>query len=221
MAVPPRGVLGPSAVRDLYDRLAPVYDVVATRYAVIRADRFHQHAVDALDHRPGDTAIDLACRTGANLPHLARAVGPTGRVLGVDLSPGVLAQARQRVERNGWTNADLVESDVRDVDFSDRVDGVVSTFGLELVPDHAPFIERAVAALAPGGRIAVGRLRRPEDWTAPLIRAGECINRLFGVNRADEDVQPWRAVETHATDVRVDRHLLGAMYLSTGATSHP
>lgn len=217
------GILGPEAVRDLYDRLAPVYDVVAAAYGLVGAGRFHRRAVQQLGLRPGDTAVDLACGTGANLPYLVEAVGPAGRVIGVDLSPGMLEKARERVERHGWENAEPVEADVREYAFPEPLHGVVSTFGLEMVPEHDAVIERAVDALAPGGRIAVGGLRRPEGWPEWLIRLGELVNRPFGVSRAYEDVQPWRSVEEHADDVEYEEHLFGAAYLAVGTApaQHP
>ena len=214
-------VLGPQAVRDLYDRLAPGYDAVAAAYDLLGSGRFHRRAVEALDLRPGDTAVDLACGTGVNLPHLARAVGPTGRVVAVDLSPGMLAQARQRAECHGWRNVELVEADVREFAFPEPVHGVVSTFGLEMVPEHEDVIARAVAALAPGRRIAVGGLRRPERWPEWAVRLGEIVNRPFGVSRAYEGVQPWRSVEAHAEAVRYEEHVFGAVYLAVGQTPTP
>lgn len=210
------GILGPEAVRDLYDRLAPVYDAVAAAYDLVGSGRFHRRAVGALDLRLGDTAVDLACGTGVNLPYLVEAVGPTGRVVAVDLSPGMLAQARQRVEANGWRNVELVEADVRDYDFPEPVHGVVSTFGLEMVPEHEAVIQRAVAALAPGGRIAVGGLRHPERWPEWAVRLGALVNRPFGVTRAYEDVQPWRSIDAYTDGTSYEESLLGAAYLAVG-----
>ena len=213
------GVLGPEAVRDLYDRLAPVYDVVAAAYDLVGSGRFHRRAVGALALRPGDTVVDLCCGTGANLVHLAEAVGETGRVVGVDLSPGMLERARRRVERGGWANVELVEADIRAFAFPEPVHGVVSTFGLEMVPEHEAVIGRAVAALAPGGRVAVGGLRHPERWPEWLVELGALVNRPFGVTRAYESVQPWRSVQAHTEGYRYEEHLLGAVYLATGTTS--
>jgi demethylmenaquinone methyltransferase/2-methoxy-6-polyprenyl-1,4-benzoquinol methylase len=209
-------ILGPEAVRDLYDRLAPGYDLVAAAYGLVGAGHFYRRAARALELRPGDTVVDLGCGTGANLPYLAEAVGPTGRVVGVDLSPGMLDEARERVEQHGWENVQLVEADVRAFTFPELLGGVVSTFALEMVPEHDAVIERAVAALAPGGRIAVGGLRRPEGWPEWLIRVGEWINRPFGVTRAYEDVQPWHAIRRHARDISVEKYLFGAAYLAVG-----
>ncbi|NNF58589.1 MAG: methyltransferase domain-containing protein [Rhodothermaceae bacterium] len=212
----PQGVLGPEAVRSLYDRLAPVYDALAAAYGLLGAGQFHRRAVGALGLRVGDTVVDLACGTGANFSYLIDAVGTTGRVVGVDLSPGMLAKARERVERHGWANVELVEADVRAFAFPEPLHGVISTFGLEMVPEHEAVIERAVGALAPGGRVAVGGLRRPEGWPEWLIRLGELVNRPFGVSRAYEGVQPWHSVRHHTTGVRYEEHLFGAAYLAAG-----
>lgn len=215
------GILGPEAVRDLYDRLAPLYDAVAAGYDLVGAGRFHRRAVEALALRPGDTAVDLACGTGANLQPLVEAVGPTGRVVGVDLSPGMLAKARERVEKNGWASVELVEADVRSVDFPRTVHGVVSTFGLEMVPEVDEVIARAAEALAPGGRIAVGGLRHPDRWPDWAVGLGVLLNRPFGVTRAYEDVQPWHAVFAHTERVAYEEALLGAVYVAVGQVPRP
>lgn len=212
----PSGILGPEAVRDLYDRLAPVYDAVAGAYDLVGAGGFHRRAVAALGLRPGDTAVDLACGTGANLRHLVRAVGPAGRVVGVDLSPGMLARAQQRIDANGWTTVTLVRADVRSAGLPEPLHGAVSTFGLEMVPEVDAVVASIVAALVPGGRIAVGGLRRPDGWPEWAVRLGEFVNRPFGVTRAYEAIQPWRAVEARASDVHVETALFGAAYLATG-----
>lgn len=215
--IPDPHLLTAAEVRSLYDQLAPIYDMLASGYQFVGGGNFRRRAVGRLDLGPGDTVLELACGTGANFTHLHDAVGPTGRIVGIDLSPGMLAEARKRAKQHGWTNVELVEGDLREVLFPERVEGIISTFGLEMIPEHDAVIERAIARLIPDGKIVVGGLRRPEEWPNWLIRIGEWINRPFGVSRAYEDVQPWRSVLRHANDVEYEEHLFGAAYLTTGA----
>lgn len=210
------GVLAAPQVQRLYDRLAPAYVVVAGAYQLLGARRLHRRAVCALGFRPGDTAVDLGCGTGANLAWLVEAVGPEGRVVGVDLSEGMLARARRLAERRGWRNVELVQADMREWAFPQGVRGVVATFALEMMPGYDDVIRRAVAALPAGGRLAVSGLRRPEGWPEWLVRLGEWVNRPFGVTRAYEAFRPWEAARRHAREVRYEEALLGAVYLSVG-----
>lgn len=203
-------------VRRLYDRLASVYDLVAGAYTLLGARRLHRRAVRALRLRPGDTAVDLGCGTGANLPWLVQAVGLKGRVVGVDLSPGMLARARCLAKRREWENVELVQADVREWPLPPDVRGLVATFSLEMVPEYDDVIRRAVEALPPGGQIAVSGLRRPAGWPEWLVRLGEPVNRPFGVSRAYEDIQPWRSVQMHTDGFHYEESLFGAVYLAVG-----
>ncbi len=212
------GVLSAAEVRALYDRLAPLYGLLATGYSFVGSGRFRHRVVEALELRSGETVVDLGCGTGANLPYLVEAVGPTGRIIGVDLSPGMLTQAHERLNENGWQNVELVEADIRAFAFPEPLHGIVSTFALEMVPEHTDVIERAVSALEPGRRIAVAGLRRPERWPEWLIRLGSWVNRPFGVTRAYEDIQPWHSIRAHTQEICYEEALFGAVYLSVGRT---
>src|ERR1700685_3880348 len=63
-----------------------------------------RRVVQALGLRAGDTVIDMACGTGLNFPLLQKAVGPGGRIVGVDLTDAMLARAQDRIETNSWSN---------------------------------------------------------------------------------------------------------------------
>ena len=65
-------------------------------------------AVRALGLRAGDRVVDIACGTGLNFPLVEEAIGPGGRIVGVDLTDAMLARAQARVEANGWNNVSLV-----------------------------------------------------------------------------------------------------------------
>lgn len=224
IAKPPRGdhILDADEVGSLYDRIAPGYDLASGAYTWFGARRLGPRAIELLDLRPGDTAVDLGCGTGVNLEGLARAVGPTGRVIGVDISDGMLTQARRRrAVRDNPTRIDLVQADLREYRLPADTRGVLSTFAMEMVPEHEHVISAACATLAgSGGRLAISGLRRPPGWPEWAVRLGIILNRPFGVSRAYEEIRPWEALGRHADEVTFETTLFGAIYLSVGEP-HP
>lgn len=142
-------------------------------------------AVDAAGPCPGDLALDVGCGTGRALPALAAAVGPDGRVLGVDLTPAML-EAACSAGRDGC--ATLLVADARRLPVPDAVAGLVFAAGLiQHLPDPAGGLAELARATRPGGRLVIfhpsgraalaarhGRTIRPdeplnEDRLGPLL----------------------------------------------------
>src|ERR1700754_2382349 len=127
---PTRERLSPDQERlvGIYRRKAKHYNVVSRLYPVpgypLEAQR--RRAVQALRLRPGGTVVDLACGTGQNFPLIERAIGPEGRIIGVDLTDAMLAQAQRRLEDNAWSNVSLVQADAVDYAFPAEVDAILS-----------------------------------------------------------------------------------------------
>src|SRR5215510_2965528 len=99
----------PRLVAKRYDRLSgliPLFD-----YLFFQPPGFRAKAAARLELRPGHHVLEIGCGTGRNLPYLSRAVGPRGRVYGVDISSGMLARARELCRRHDWRNVDLIEGD--------------------------------------------------------------------------------------------------------------
>ena len=92
-----------------YTSFAPAYDVLSGEWPVYRSGRVT--GIGALRLRPGALVLDIGCGTGLNIPLKREAVGPAGRIVGVDASANMLAQARAKAEHLGWENIDLVCAD--------------------------------------------------------------------------------------------------------------
>jgi len=205
-------------VVELYRRRAPRYDLTSHLYWLIGypVDRYRREGIDGLRLRPGDTVVELGCGTGHNLPLLREAVGSEGRVIGVDLTDAMLAQARHRVERAGWCNVELVHSDVAAFAWPPRVDGVVSTYALTIVPEFDDVARRAAAALGPGKRMVVVDLKAPEEWPRWVLGAVVALVRPFGVTLDLAERHPWESMRRHFTSVEVREHYLGTTYVAIG-----
>ena len=215
------GVLDSAGVRRLYDRIASVYDIAASPYNLIGARRLAKQAISELRLNPGDTVVDLGTGTGWNLPHLSTAVGPNGTVIGVDISPGMLEQARKRVEGLGLGNVELVEADISTYQLPPDTNAVVSTFVIEMRPDYRNIVQRLATTLADNGRIATTGLRHPDRWPEWLIALGTGLVRIFGVSDAYRNHRPWEAIADHTTDsLYVESHA-GVIYLAAGTAHRP
>ena len=203
----------------VYRRRAPRYDFTANLYYLIgfRLGAYRRAAVAQLALQPGDTVVDVGCGTGLNFRLLERVVGPTGRIIGVDLTNAMLAQARRRVEREGWMNVDLVACDAARYEFPGRTGGILSTFALTLVPEYESVIERGTRALAPGRRWVVADLRVPE-WPGAGLCARVLVPfyRPFAVTLDLAERHPWESIARHMKNATVSPRFFGFAYVATG-----
>jgi ubiquinone/menaquinone biosynthesis C-methylase UbiE len=169
-----------------YDWAAPRYDrwtdLVFGR--LLGVEKYRGRTIDLLGPLEGATVLDIGCGTGRNFPILVPRVGDRGRIIGVDYSEGMLAQARDRVTAHGWTNVELMRGDAARLEgVPENVDAVVSVWCLGIVYDLEAALRRALDVLRPGGRIAIMDFTRarpdrgPLHWLYPLysfalVRAG-------------------------------------------------
>jgi demethylmenaquinone methyltransferase/2-methoxy-6-polyprenyl-1,4-benzoquinol methylase len=179
-----------------YRKKAKHYDITSRLYPAPGYPQRGQRlrAVRALGLRAGDTVVDIACGTGLNFSLIEEAIGPGGRIVGVDLTDAMLARAKDRVAANGWRNVSLVQADAADFDFPAKVDAILSTYALTQVPERAAVIAHGAAALSGGGRWAVLDLKVPDGTPGWLAQLGtDMVRRLAG---ADEWImrRPWEAI---------------------------
>lgn len=125
----------------------------------VRIDRLFAAITDALVERAapvaGDRVIDVGCGTGASTLALADAVGPDGRVLGIDISLPMLAVARRRIEEAGHRQVELLRADAQSHAFApNSADLIVSRFGVMFFSEPVTAFANLRTALAAGGRLA-------------------------------------------------------------------
>src|SRR5215475_7472179 len=162
-----------------YRRMAKHYDFTSRLYPAPGYPQQAQRrrAVQALGLHAGASVIDVACGTGLNFPLVEEVIGPSGRILGVDLTDAMLARAQDRIERNGWSNITLVQADAAAFDFPAEADAILSTYALSQVPECAAVIAHGAAALSNGGRWAVLDLKVPDKTPGWLAQLGTATVR--------------------------------------------
>ena len=131
-------------------------------------------AVEALALEGGEAVLELACGPGVNFPLLERAIGPAGKLVGLDYSEDMLAAARERARDEGWRNVELIQGDAATAELPPAsFEAAICVLGLSVVPDQRGAMGRVRAALKSGGRFVVldGRLNRgPVRLLAPVLK---------------------------------------------------
>ena len=208
---------------ETYRRKAKRYDVVSRLYPVPGYPQLSQRrrAVGALGLRPGDTVIDMACGTGLNFALIQQAIGPDGRLIGVDLTDAMLAVAQERIEKSGWSNVSLVQSDAAVFDYPVEIDGILSTYAMSHVPEAATAIAHGAAALSHGGRWVVLDLKVPDNVPRWLEQLGTAVGRPLGSIDAWVGRRPWEdlraAMHAELADLSWSELFFGTAFLASGS----
>lgn len=190
---------------------ARVYDVVSLEPLVYRPARLR--AIEQLGLRPGDRVLDIGCGTGLNHRPLSDRIGPTGRIVGVDASPAMLAQARRR---SVAAEVELVEADAGDLStaLGDRTfDAVISTYALSIIGSWTSAWDQAIAMLPAGARAAVVDSAMPTGAGRLLWPAARFACFTGGVNI---DRRPWGLVTDQLADTVVETRRSGHTVLAVG-----
>lgn len=142
-----------SAAKRNYDRLSPIYDVLAGSSEA----PLTRLGLEILAVKPGETVLEIGAGTGRALVLLGDRVGPAGRVHGIDLSRGMLRQAQKRYKQGDSSSRyDLVEGDGARLPYAGgQFSAVFLSFSLELfdTPEIAVVLGECWRVLKPGGRI--------------------------------------------------------------------
>ncbi len=197
----------PRRALEQYRRHARGYDASARRTMPLR-----RRAIDGLELAPGARVLDVACGTGLSLPLLAERVGASGRVVGVELSPEMLGQARARVAQGRWPQVTLVEASMEEALLEGRFDAVLFNYTHDVLQSPRA-LANIFAHVAPGARVVAAGVKHPPAWLFPLRllrlwNARPYLTTFRGLDR------PWAPLEPYVEGMQVEPVLLGTNYIA-------
>jgi demethylmenaquinone methyltransferase/2-methoxy-6-polyprenyl-1,4-benzoquinol methylase len=158
--VTPGNPAPPERIRDMFDRIAGVYDGMNLAISGFQEPRWRRRAVREAGLGPGDRALDVACGTGKLTHDLHRAVQPGGEALGIDFSSGMIELARRSVPGDAglrFEQGDALELPVE----SDSFDAATIAFGMRNLADYRRGFREMARAVRPGGRVVCLEIARP------------------------------------------------------------
>jgi SAM-dependent methyltransferase len=153
--------------------------------------------------RPGEVVVDLGCGGGLDVLLAARLVGPTGKAIGIDMTPEMIERARRGARMAGVLNAEFYLARLEQLPLPDAsVDCLISNCVINLAPDKGAVFSEMYRVLKPGGRVAVSDIALkqplPEELRASVAALVGCI---AGAIRIEEYVALLRAAGFAAVEV--------------------
>jgi SAM-dependent methyltransferase len=137
--------------------------------------------------KPGEVVVDLGAGAGFDAFLARRAVGPEGRVIGVDMTPEMVARARENAAKVGYDNVEFRLGEIEHLPVADEtVDVIISNCVINLSPDKPAVFRDAFRVLKPGGRLAVSDMvataELPQEWLDDMSLLSACISGALQID---------------------------------------
>jgi SAM-dependent methyltransferase len=181
-----------------------------------------EQAVALLELSPGARVLDAGCGPGGSLPYLFDAVGPSGEVVGIEISPDIVINARRRVELHQWQNVQIIEADARSVSLEGAFDGLLM-FAAPDVYSSREALDSLLPHLKPSARVVffgAKTSRRRSGWVLnPLLRS--LVPGLSFETTPIPTDEPWALLAPSLHSLKIRELLFGWMFLASGSFSKP
>jgi len=141
--------------------------------------------------RPGETVVDLGSGGGLDVFLAAKQVGPTGRAIGIDMTPEMLVLARANAAKGGYQNVEFHETTIDRLPLADAsVDCIISNCVINLAPDKPAVFREMARVLKPGGRAAISDIAIKRPLPPEL---GESLMAYVGCIAGAIEIDAYRA----------------------------
>lgn len=150
-------------VREMFGRVAPRYDLLNSILSLQLHHYWRRRVVQMLRLSPDSRVLDLCTGTGDLAIELARTLGPAGEVVALDFCEPMLRIGRDKARRRGLNHTVWLHADALQLPFaSHQFDAATMAFGLRNLIDKPAAFREIYRVLAPGGKVAILELTRPQ-----------------------------------------------------------
>jgi SAM-dependent methyltransferase len=195
-----------------YRDVAPGYDAWTVAWQAYR-----QRAVETLAPAAGSVVLDVGCGTGLNFAGLEQAIGPRGRLIGIDLSPDMLARAHERVQNHGWHNVTLLQAAGQDAALPVEADAALLSAVHDILRSPVA-LANVLTQLRSGGRVVASGPKWVPWWQPASLALNSCawlINRHCVTTFEGFDA-PWSHLARLLPDLAVEEVFFGAGFIAVG-----
>jgi ubiquinone/menaquinone biosynthesis C-methylase UbiE len=192
-----------------YQARAATYDLELALFEPLRA-----LAVERLRLQPGEAVLDVGCGTGLSFRPLRRAVGATGRVVGIEQCPAMIGRARERAAAERGASVTLLCAPAEEAPIEGRVDAALFHFTHDILLRPAA-LDRVLKHVKPGGRVVACGLKWAPPWALPvnLFVWGAALRSVSSLRGLDT---PWSLLAKRMPELEVEEVLFGGGFLACG-----
>lgn len=176
-----------------------------------------QRAVELLSLKPGDRVLDVGCGPGGSFPFLVHAVGLTGQVVGVEISPDLSELARRRIAKNQWKNVEVIEAAAQDVPLTGTFDGLLMFAAADVYASEEA-LENILPQLKDNTRVAAFGAKLSSKGFGSIFNS--FLKFLFNLSFSTTprpDYEPWRVLAKYVEGLNVEEYFFGLMFLASGS----
>ena len=156
-------------VRELFNTISNGYDRTNKMMSLGRDERWRELVVKRAQIKPGQSVLDVCCGTAKLTMKLAEAVGPAGKVVGLDFSENMIEVGKKNISSSPFRDTiQLMQGNAMSLPFEDQqFDAVTVAWGLRNVPELEVALKEMIRVLKPGGRLVSLDMSKP---SAPVFK---------------------------------------------------
>lgn len=198
----------------LYVRLAGPLTRPFPNFDFFFVKSLRQKAVGLLNLQAGDRVLDVGCGSGASFPNLVKAVGASGEVVGVEISPAFALNAEKRIEKNEWKTVKVIEASAQTVVLTGKFDGALMMAAPDVYASEDA-LENIFPHLKVNARVVIFGAKTTNNRIAKIFNP--VLRKVFAKfslpTTPIPDKEPWKLLANRVENIEIEELFLGLMFL--------